>query len=224
VSEAAFPGPLELVRPAACPELRIWVLARHVDLEAACVELAEGEPPPYWAFCWAGGQALARYLLDHPHEVRGRRVVDFGAGGGVAGLAALRAGARELVAVDCDPAARRAVQRNARANGVSVEVAAEIPEDWDVLLAGDVLYEAGNRERLLAQVRAGRRVLVADPERAREHQMGLAPLARIDARTLPDVDPPVKCAAIFALGDASEARSERRAGGAGPSRRRDPQD
>jgi predicted nicotinamide N-methyase len=196
---AAFPGPLELRRPDACPELRIWVLARHVDLEAACVELAEGEPPPYWAFCWAGGQALARYLLDHPDEVRGRRVVDFGAGCGVAGIAALRAGASALCAVDCDPAALRAVLRNAHANGVRAEVAAELPADWDVLLAGDVLYEAGNRERLLAQVRAGRRVLVADPERAREHRMGLAPLARIEARTLPDVDPPVKSASIFAL-------------------------
>ena len=202
-SPAEFPGPLELVHPATCPELRVWVLARHVDLEAACVELAEGEPPPYWAFCWAGGQALARYLLDHPDEVRGRRVVDFGAGGGIAGIAALRAGARALVAVDTDPAARRAVLRNARANGVSAEVAAEIPADWDVLLAGDVLYESGNRERLLAQVRAGRRVLVADPERAREHEMGLAPLARIEARTLPDVDPPVRSASIFALGSSA---------------------
>lgn len=201
MSAPAFPGPLELVRPGTCPELLIWVLARHVNLEAACVELAQGEPPPYWAFCWAGGQALARYLLDHPHEVRGRRVVDFGAGGGVAGIAALYAGARALVAVDVDPEARSAVLRNARANGVAVEVAAEIPDDWDVLLAGDVLYEAGNRERLLAAVRAGRRVLVADPERAREHRMGLEPLARIEARTLPDVDPPVKSASIFALGD-----------------------
>jgi predicted nicotinamide N-methyase len=201
-ARVAFPGPLELLRPDTCPELRIWVLACHVDLEAACVELAEGEPPPYWAFCWAGGQALARYLLDHPHEVRGRRVVDFGAGGGIAGIAALRAGACSLVAVDTDPAARRAVLRNARANGVTAEVASEIPDAWDVLLAGDVLYESGNRERLLEQVRVGRRVIVADPERAREHRMGLEPLARIDARTLPDVDPPVRSAVIFALGEA----------------------
>ena len=199
---AALPWPLELARPDTCPELQLWVLSREVDLEAACVELADWQSAPYWAFCWCGGQALARYLLDHPAEVRGRRVVDFGAGGGVAGIAALRAGAREVVAVDCDPAARAAVLRNAQANGVSAAVAAEIPDEWDVLLAADVLYEPENRARLLAQVRAGRRLLVADPERTREHRMGLEPLARIGARTLPDVDRPICAASIFALGEA----------------------
>ena len=104
-----FGNEIALRRPPLCPEIALWLIDGQVDLEAECRGLHEGESPPYWAFCWGSGQALARWLLDHPDEVRGRRVVDFGSGSGVAGIAAAMAGAREVVAVDVDPAARAAV-------------------------------------------------------------------------------------------------------------------
>lgn len=129
---------------------------------------------PFWSVPWAGGQALARWVLDHPEEVRGRRVLDFGAGSGLVAIAALRAGARAAVAVDVDPLAEAAVAVNAQAN--EVVVAARIEDvvgaavDADVVLAGDVWYERAPAERFggwLADLAArGVRVLTGDPARA----------------------------------------------------------
>jgi predicted nicotinamide N-methyase len=199
----------ELGRPLACapvplcPELSLWLLSGEVDTDATCAELADLERPPYWAFCWVGGQALARYLLDHPEEVRGRRVVDFGAGSGIAGIAAARAGARCVTAVDVDPVALRASQLNARLNGVAIGLACAVPDEWDVLLAADVLYEPSARSELHARLGPGRRVLVSDPQRAPEHrvsELGACErlLARVQARTYPDVDGPRRAAAVYA--------------------------
>jgi predicted nicotinamide N-methyase len=99
----AFGSRLDRRRPPLCPELELWLLGDDVDLEAACEELADGEAPPFWAFCWGSGQALARHLLDRPEIVRGKRVVDLGSGSGIAGLAAARAGAAHVLALDLDP-------------------------------------------------------------------------------------------------------------------------
>lgn len=147
--------------------------------EVGLFELAGGDyrsdtPPPFWAFAWAGGQALARYVLDHRDVVAGRRVLDVAAGGGVAAIAAALAGAGSVAAFDLDPAAVAAVRRNAAANGVDVAAAvADVaaggdPVDAQVVLAGDVFYAASTADRMRAFLRrAGRDalVLVGDPGR-----------------------------------------------------------
>lgn len=192
-----------LQRPPLCDEIALWLIAEDVDLEAQCRQLADGAPPPYWAFCWGSGQALARWLLDHPEEARGRRVVDFGAGSGVAGIAAARAGAARVVAVDVDPHARRAVTANAAANGVRVETAAAVPGEWDLLVAGDVLYEP-DLARVITELcviatGSGARVVAGEPERPGNPGHAGRQLQRYDVRTFPDVDSPTRAARIHRL-------------------------
>ncbi|MEO3747229.1 50S ribosomal protein L11 methyltransferase [Plantactinospora sp. B5E13] len=162
---------------AAVPEIRLHQAAEPIGLW----ELTEGEfrseqPPPFWAFAWAGGQALARYLLDHPETVRGRRVLDLASGSGLVAVAAARAGATRVRAVDVDPTAVAAIEVNAGANGVTVETRlADILDgdagDAEVVLAGDVFYSQEMANRMLrfllrAARDGGARVLVGDPERA----------------------------------------------------------
>jgi predicted nicotinamide N-methyase len=154
---------------------------------------AAGIAPPFWAFAWVGGQALARTLLDEPALVRGRSVVDLASGSGLVAIAAALAGARRVVAVDVDPLAGAAVALNAERNGVSVEVrledvldAVDEPPDWirdaDVLLAGDACYEPALGPRvarfLRARARAGALCLLGDPGRSYLPAEGLAPIAR----------------------------------------------
>jgi predicted nicotinamide N-methyase len=195
----AFGARLELRRPPLCPELELWLMSDDVDLEAGCAELAEGEAPPFWAFCWGSGQALARRLLDESERVADRRVVDLGCGSGVAALAAARAGAREVIAVDLDPAARQATRLNAQHNGLAVEIRSDVPSDWDLLLAADVLYESGLRSWVLGEARRVGAILLADPYRSGTPRLALPELARIEARTFPDVDSPQTSIALHAL-------------------------
>lgn len=196
----AFGRPLAATRLPLCPEIELWLLSEEIGLEAECRSLSDCDPPPYWAFCWGSGQALARYLLDHPEEVRGLDVVDFGAGGGVASIAAAYAGARRVVAVDTDPSARAAALANAALNGATLEVSPRMPSEWDVLLASDVLYERSNAAWLLELGQsADRRILLSDPERVSSPALPGAPIARYAVRTLPDVDSPSRSAAVFRL-------------------------
>lgn len=149
-----------------------------------------GGGPPYWAYVWAGGAALAAHVLANPDLVQGKRVLDFGAGCGIAGLAAARAGAARVLAHDPDPWARAALAANAALNGTSLAL-------WrggavDVVLAGDVFYApevaALVLPRLAGLAAQGALVLVGDPGRRDLPQDGLAPLAHYD---LPDMgDPP----------------------------------
>lgn len=139
-------------------------------------------PPPYWARPWPGGLALARHLLDHPALAAGRRVLDCGAGGGVAALAAARAGATEVVALDADPYARAAVRANARHAGLAVATVGEPPAgDFDLVVAGDVFYDAAVAAAVLSVLtgfrRRGARVLVGDPGRDHLPWTRLTPLA-----------------------------------------------
>ena len=182
-----------------CPELSLWLLGDDVDLHQRVSEVFAIETAPYWAFCWGSGQALARYLLDHPELVSGLDVVDFGAGCGVAAIAALKAGARSAVAVDIDPHALVACQRNAELNQVRLSVQRELPSQYDVLLASDVLYELGNRAFLQAHREAGKTVLVSDPQRRDNPRLELVPQCRYDVTTMPDVDHPVASAVIYHL-------------------------
>lgn len=135
-------------------------------------------PPPFWAFAWAGGQALARHLIDHPARVAGRRVLDLGAGSGLVAIAAARAGAVPVIACDIDRFAAAAIALNADANDVCVEVSCEdlldrpAPRDarYDLILVGDLWYEADTAARVLAfldrHMQAGTDVLIGDPGRA----------------------------------------------------------
>jgi predicted nicotinamide N-methyase len=182
-----------------CPELRLWLLRDDIDLNARAQDLLDGGPAPYWAFCWGAGQALSRYILDHPTLVAGKRVVDFGAGSAVAGIAAALAGAAQVVAVDIDPLALRMAQANARLNGVKLDVAPQVGEPWDVLLASDVLYETGNEHWLRTAADSGRQVLLSDPLRHGTPRPGLQVVAEYVVRTLPDVDYPIQRALIHRL-------------------------
>ncbi len=132
-----------------------------------------GLPPPFWAFPWAGGQALARYLLDHPETVEGRYVFDFACGSGLVGIAAMKAGARRVLACDIDAFAVTATELNAAANGVAIEAMCAdlvgLDDSWDVVLAGDVCYERDAAERIIDWLdglrRRGAFVLIGDPGR-----------------------------------------------------------
>lgn len=176
------------VSPPLVPEV-VLRLANEITpiWESTEAWLAEaGVPPPFWAFCWPGGQALARYVLDRPETVRGRCVLDFAAGSGIAAIAAARAGGA-VTACDVDAVARAAVEVNAAANGVAVAIAGGDLTDgpaagWDVILAGDVCYEKAPAERITRWLRAaagaGGVVLLADPGRAYVPATGIETLAR----------------------------------------------
>jgi predicted nicotinamide N-methyase len=189
-------GPRQLT---LCPELRLWLLSDDVDLHQRVAEVFAIDTAPYWAFCWGSGQALARYVLDHPELVRGRVVADFGAGCGVQAIAAMRAGAEAAVAVDIDAHALVACQRNAALNHVCLEVSRELPAEFDVLLASDVLSEVGNRQLIEEQLARGRTVLVSDPLRFGNPRLSLEPCHSYEVRTMPDVDYPVHSAVIYHL-------------------------
>ena len=158
------------------PEIRLHLADEAHDLWQKTEEELEeiGLPPPFWAFAWAGGQGLARYILDHPETVRGRRVLDFAAGSGLVAIAARMAGARDVLAVDIDPWAGQAVALNAAANGMEVAFTGRdiigSHVDADVVLAGDVFYDRGLAEGLLPWFRMlteeGFGVLVGDPGRS----------------------------------------------------------
>jgi len=149
--------------------------------------------PPYWSFCWASGLALARYLAEHPQWVEGKRVLDFGAGSGVAGIAAIKAGAREVVACDLDPLALAASRANAALNGVELNYSADFfaeADRFDLILVADVLYDRANLPLLDQFLSRGREALVAD-SRVREFQHPLyRRIEMLQAMTLPDLAEP----------------------------------
>lgn len=183
--------------PPLVPEIRLRLASEAVPLwEAGERELAAtGLPPPYWAFAWAGGQALARFLLDHPDRAAGKRVLDFAAGSGLPAIAAAKAGAAAVTASEIDPFAAAAVGLNAALNGVRISVVeADVIDadddagaDWDVVLAGDVFYERDLAARVEPWLRrlAGRgaTVLVGDPGRGFLPRAGLDRLIAYAVRT-----------------------------------------
>lgn len=203
-----------IASPWLCPELSLHLVTEACPLwRATEPELARlGLPEPYWAFAWAGGQALARYLLDHPEEVRGARVLDFGAGGGVEALAAARAGAAAVLASDLDPVACTALQLNAELCGVPAHVIETTTEDLigrrrahDVVLVGDVCYEPALSRRLWAWLeslaREGARVLVGDPGRGNIPLDRATRIFTCDAPSDVDVDGRwLRATSVFALG------------------------
>lgn len=163
-------GELEVLAPFLCPELRLWLLPPGAKSWHATDPVALDMP--YWAFAWPGGQALARYLLDHADCVRGKRVLDFGSGCAIEGVAAAKAGASVLCA-DIDLLAAQFARRNAELNEVQLEVTTQdllgTEPEVDVILAGDACYSPELAARLLpwltAQALRGVHVLVGDPLR-----------------------------------------------------------
>jgi predicted nicotinamide N-methyase len=168
---------LEHTRPTSpylCPELSLRLITPECPLWRADERdlLKLNLPEPFWGFCWAGGQALARYVLDHPDRVAGKRVLDFGAGCGVAGIAAKRAGARRVCAADTDPLAAVAAAINAQLNGVELEITTrdllgERVGGFEVILLGDMFYEAELAERVQDWLTgsADVKILMGSPDR-----------------------------------------------------------
>ena len=165
-----------LPAPPHVPEIRLHLASEAHDLWLKTEDELEeiGLPPPFWAFAWAGGQGLARYVLDHPEAVAGRRVLDFATGSGLVAIAACRSGAAQVEAADIDPWAGTAVRLNAAENGVGVRfIAGDLVGQAvaaDVVLAGDVFYDRAFADRLVpwfsSLAERGCSVLVGDPGRA----------------------------------------------------------
>jgi len=179
--------------PPLVPEIRLHLASEITPLwHATEASLAHDQlPPPYWAFAWAGGQALARHILDHPQLVRGRAVLDFGSGSGLVAIAAAKAGAR-VTAAEIDSFAAAAIGLNAALNQADVaieraDVVGREPAPWEIVLAGDMCYERPLAERLTQWLRSlaarGTLVLLGDPGRAYLPAAGLEALARYDVPT-----------------------------------------
>ena len=183
-------------RPALVPELVIRLATELIPLWETTERIREpGGPPPYWAFAWPGGQALARYILDNPCIVRGKSVVDFGAGSGLVGIAAAKSGA-SVLAADIDPFSLAATSRNAAANGVVVALTGDdiIGRDggWDTVCLGDMCYERPLAERVLPWLhtltRRGALVLLGDPGRSYFPHSGMRRLATYGIETSRDLE------------------------------------
>lgn len=182
------------------PEIQIRLLTDHSPLWQAFGETPPADMArPYWAFAWSGGQALARYVLDHAALVAGRHVLDFGAGCGISAIAAAKAGARKVSAADIDPVAIAATHLNAQQNGVGIHTRCEDliyteNKDWEVILAGDVWYDSRMFRHGLPWLRTmagqGTRVITADPGRAYSPSHGMKPLANYTCRSVPDLEHP----------------------------------
>lgn len=188
----------EVAQPPSCPEISLWMATEVTPLweatEAALLRV--NLPPPYWAFCWAGGQALTRYVLDNPDLVKGKRVLDFAAGSGASAIAAAMQGAVRVEAADIDSLACVVIPMNAELNGVEVEVLSGdvVGQEnrWDVVVAGDVCYERPMTEHILPWLRklaaAGAQVIMADPGRAYLPKTGLLEIARTTVSTSMDIE------------------------------------
>ncbi len=181
--------------PALVPEIRLYLSTEVTPLWHATADLLDdaGIEPPFWAFAWPGGQAVARYILDHPELVAGRSVLDFASGSGIAAIAAARAGAASVTASDTDPLAVAAIGMNAVLNDVTVEACAEdltataSRSDWDVAIAGDVFYDramaAAVAPFLFDLAGRGVEVLAGDPGRTYLPAAGLCRVAAYDVPT-----------------------------------------
>jgi len=187
-----------LTAPPLVPEIALHLATEVIPLWRSTEEelAAQGVPPPYWAFAWAGGQALARYVIDNPEIVSNLAVLDFGSGSGLVAIAAMKAGARVTQACDLDEFAAAAIALNARANDVPVAIERRdlIGEQgcWDTILVGDMCYERPLAERLLSWLhdlaRAGCAVYLGDPGRSYFPKAGVEKLATYSVRTTRELE------------------------------------
>ena len=206
-------GNTRLLAPPLVPEIRLHLAEESLPIwRKTEEELGEmGLPPPYWAFAWAGGQALARHILDRPETVAGKGVIDIGAGSGIAAVAAAKAGARHVHAADIDALAVAAMGLNAAANDVAIGATTD---DWlsldapqgEIVLVGDLFYERPLAEQVMAFVRRkaaeGSAVLVGDPRRSYFPADAFEAVAHYEVpvtRELEDAE--IKRAAVWRLRD-----------------------
>ena len=188
-----------LHEPPLVPEVKLHLASEIVPIW----QMTEGEleksglPPPFWAFAWAGGQALSRYILDHPEVVRGKRVLDFGSGSGMIGIAAMKANAYSVLSADIDIFAAASIRLNAEVNGVSLDITTDdivgSPNlGWDVILIGDMCYERPLAERIEKWVHslvdAGATALIGDPGRTYLPKSGLEKLISYAVKTTRELE------------------------------------
>jgi predicted nicotinamide N-methyase len=193
------------------PEIRLYLAHEAVPLwQKTEDELGEiGLPPPFWAFAWAGGQALARFVIDHPATVRHKRVLDLASGSGLVAIAAMKAGAASVLAADIDRFAMAAIEINARENAVQVNTASEnllgqVAPPVDVILVGDLFYEKSLAESVLAWLNAARRsgidIWIGDPGRSYLPQQKLVKRAEYNVPVTRDLeDAEIKRTAVWQL-------------------------
>ncbi len=185
--------------PPLVPEIRLHLATEVTPIWQATEEslARSGLPPPFWAFAWVGGQALARFLLDYPAVVAGRCVLDFGAGSGIVGIAAAKAGAARVLAADVDHFAVAAIAANAALNGADIEitnldVVGTVDPRWEIVTAGDVCYEQPMADRVTPWLRSlahsGRLVMLGDPGRAYLPTDGLCERGRYLVPTSRDLE------------------------------------
>ncbi len=193
--EAFIRANAALLAPPLVPEIKLYLATEVVPLWRATEdELAKiGVPPPYWAFAWAGGQALARYILDNPALVSNKTVLDIGSGSGLVALAAAKAGATQVLAADIDAFSCAAIGLNAVANQLDIAVTQEDiigqPSAWDVILVGDLFYERPLAERLLAWLAPLKATaLLGDPGRSYFPKHGVEKLATYTVQTTRDLE------------------------------------
>ena len=202
-----------LQSPPHTPELNLRLADEITPIwqmtEEALAEI--GLPPPFWAFAWAGGQALARYVLDHPNLVRGKTVIDFASGSGIVGIAAMKAGAAHVLCADIDGFCQAALSLNQAANDVvcdftETDLLDAPPPAADLILAGDICYEKPMTDQVMAWLMAARAqgaiVLIGDPGRSYFPKTGLEKLAEYQVETTRELeDFAVKKTCVWALVD-----------------------
>ena len=202
-----------LQSPPHTPELNLRLADEITPIwqmtEEALAEI--GLPPPFWAFAWAGGQALARYVLDHPNLVRAKTVIDFASGSGIVGIAAMKAGAAHVLCADIDGFCQAALSLNQAANNVvcdftDADLLDAPPPTADLILAGDICYEKPMTDKVMAWLKAARAqgatVLIGDPGRSYFPKTGLEKLAEYQVETTRELeDFAVKKTCVWALAD-----------------------
>jgi predicted nicotinamide N-methyase len=200
-----------LSSPSLLPEIKLHLADKVTPLWKIMQEsLTDPDcAPPFWAFAWVGGLALARYILDHPEIVRGKRVLDFASGCGLGGIAAAKAGAKKVWFCDIDPFARQACRMNADVNGVMLKDWGQVDmnaavKGIDIVIAGDVCYEHIMGHKTVAWLRlcaaAGVETLLADPGRAYAPSEGIQELARLTVpATLELEDAPTREVTLWRL-------------------------
>lgn len=189
----------ELLDCPLIPEINLHLASEIVPIwQLTEEELSEkGVPPPFWAFAWAGGQALSRFILDHPEWVRGKSVLDFAAGSGIVAIAAAQAGATSVLAADIDPFAVAACRLNANANSQTISATennllTNTDQRWDVILAGDICYEQPLAQQveswLSGHVSKGSKVLIGDPGRTYLPKQNLRQLISYAVKTTRELE------------------------------------
>jgi predicted nicotinamide N-methyase len=203
----------ETIPPPLVPEIRLHLATEIMPLWRKSEEELEamGVPPPYWAFAWAGGQALARYILDNAETVRDKSVLDFGSGSGLVGIAAAKAGARSVLCADIDRYAEAAIRLNAKTNTVTIATTTDDmigrDSDWDIILIGDMCYERPLAERLLAWLRDHRGdALLGDPGRSYFPKSDVERLALYNVQVTRDLeDQEIRETGVYRLRDTDGA-------------------